>query len=115
MSDNVEVQWETPPASRKVRTNKWAILAPKIKDRPGQWAVIESGLTKYRTQAAVMVARIKAGDVASFTPIWEWEARSSKDKVFVRYIGPNGEYGDSPEESQTEEVQWATPAGTTGV
>lgn len=88
------VQWETPRRGRSERTRKFAALAPQLKENPGRWALAEEGLTAYRTQAAVMAHNIKTGDYKDIFPDGEFDAVSRMDKVYVRYIGPNGEYAN---------------------
>ena len=107
----VEFEWGTPPEARGSRTSFYESLAQALRERPGEWAVAERGMTAYRTQAAVFGNRIKEGKLVPFRPAGEFEARSEKGgTVWVRWIGPNGEYGDKP--PAPEVVQFADANGT---
>lgn len=107
-----DVQWEVPPPPRGERVARFKELVPHLKANPGRWAVAETELTQYGTQAAVMANRINKGGYPIFRPEGEWEARSSKEgKVYVRWIGPNGAYR---EVRQDASVEWEAPPGMTG-
>lgn len=101
-----DLQWETPPAARGERTAYFKRLADRLMERPGAWAMVQGGLNDYRTQAAVLASRINSGTLTAFRPAGEFEATASKDKetgdnrVFARYIGPDGIYRDAQETSQ---------------
>lgn len=87
------VQWVSDPTpSRGERTKRFRQLAEQLKERPGQWALAESGLNSYRTQAAVMATRINKGELTTFRPRGSWQAKTSKDELYIRYVGVDGEF-----------------------
>lgn len=98
-----DLQWEAPPAPRGERTEHFKQLAEQLRQRPGAWAVAQRGLNDYRTQAAVLAARIKSGKLTAFRPAGEFEATSVKDKetgdtaVYARFVGPGAIYRDFQE------------------
>lgn len=87
--------WQNPPSGDPgSRSARFRELALALRRRPGAWALAEEGLDMYRTQAALMAARIRGGKHMAFQPPGEFESRSSQDKVYVRFVGPDGCYRD---------------------
>lgn len=88
---SVELQWEEPQ-DRRFSKEEYGPIAEGLRTRPGHWARLADGLTESRTQASSLALSVRRGKLSAFKPQGAYEARSSKDKVWVRYVGENQEY-----------------------
>jgi hypothetical protein len=71
------MEWEEPPEQER---RDWQAIANELKANPNRWASITLTTTAY-------VSHIKNGTTKAFRPAGSFEARSSKGKIFIRYIG----------------------------
>lgn len=92
-----EIVWEEPRDSRLGAD--FDVVAAALRERPGHWARVADGLTASRTQASSLALGIRRGKYRAFKPPGEWEARSSQDVVWARWVGPDGQFAGVEDES----------------
>lgn len=115
----VNIVWEEPADNRLVRTD-FREVAEALREHPGQYALIAEGLTGSRTQASSLALGVRRGKYAAFKPVGAWTSKSSKDKVWAKFVGENLEYATDEEKTQilkareAEEKRKARRAGTDG-
>lgn len=83
------LRWEDPPepkpGGRRRDPRPWALVAAQLRDRPGNWALIEDACTNPN-----LTTRIKTGK-GWWAPAGAFEARAlaadGRFLVYARYIG----------------------------
>lgn len=76
---------DAPPPPQKGRNALYAAFREALRARPGEWAIWPREM-KDRKIAQLTAGNINRGGTKSF-PKDEFEARSSDNVVYVRYIG----------------------------
>lgn len=92
----VNIVWEEPADNRLVRTD-FGEVAAALRANPGRYAVIAEGLNGSRTQASSLALGVRRGKYAAFKPVGAWFSKSSKDKVWAKFVGENQEYATDEE------------------
>lgn len=67
MTRRLPLRWEAPPqppTTAELFAATWADVAKMLKDRPGDWAVIDEGLAP--TKGSSLASKIRRGDVHPF-------------------------------------------------
>ena len=85
-----DIEWrELPEAGHR----ESAPIAALLKDRPGQWALIQSGSagTISGTAAGIRTGRVKAWQPGSFEAVTRSGENGLRD-LYARYVGENGEH-----------------------
>lgn len=108
VEQGAELQWEAP-SGRATASGANAAMAARLRERPDEWAIIEShpvpedeaAAKKARAQMSNRASLISQGRIATFTPRGAYEAASrskgQKDadgnpviRVYARYLGQAG-------------------------
>ncbi len=87
------IRWETPPPAggdqTGTRQRPWALVAAQLRDRPGQWALIDD-----HGGNVTLATRIGNG-TSWWKPAGAFEATTrminGRLHVYARYIGPQGQ------------------------
>jgi hypothetical protein len=86
------LRWENPPPARNrgntAHRSKWDHAAQQLRDRCGQWGVLEERAGDHNTGLASNITR---GAIDCFTPRGDFEAVlrriGGKSVVYARYLG----------------------------
>lgn len=81
------IRWEPPPAERTKprRIAQWEGVAADLRERPGEWALIATGVEHANTAGQINAARIRC-----FAPAGAFEAQrqlvDGEIRVYARYV-----------------------------
>lgn len=116
----MKIQWEQPPEHLLIQgtgrqPGRYVEFAVAIREHPGRWAVLPdySEATRRTEKGAKATAQnIKRGKVKGFITK-QYETLVDGTKVFVRYVGPDGQAvaGEPAEESEATAGVAETPDG----
>ncbi len=90
------IRFEEPPPRkhRSLKKTKHEIIADKLKNHPGEWALI--GTLGTVSSMNTTAHAIRYGKLPAYAPTGSFEAVgrtvNGKHRVWARYIGPDGEH-----------------------
>lgn len=84
-----DVRWEDPPAGLRGATYDWAIIGKRLKERPGEWAMV--AVCPNSPTAGNTARYIREGKYRALRALGVYDATArtiqGEARVYARYIG----------------------------
>lgn len=106
-----EIVWEDPPEEilgrRRGASTEYVAFARALREHPKRWAVLPGG-GRSEKGAQGTAGNIRRGRMASFTN-GKYETAVDGTKIYVRYVGPEGDQEEKDEEARPSDSRPRRP------